>query len=184
MKTTLAAIALALTFTVTASAAEGLVFTVKTHEVLTLRKISKTKFEKISQVATGVATFENVSGDRREVITSQDINEADTNNYISLEVTGKNIVRLVDQAEAINKEVPATISTSLFGSVKKININATIVHSLYANSIKKAGMNAFRNLRMFSIFLSSSLTTTDMNCEADGDLLVCKQDSVLLVGAK
>ncbi len=184
MKSTLAAIALAMAFTTTGFAAEGIVYTVKTHEVLTLKKISKTKFEKISQVATGVATLENVSGSRRETITSENINEADTNNYVSLEVTGKNIVRLVDQAEAINKEVPATISTSLFGSVKKINVNATIVNSLYANSIKKAGIRAFRSLGLFSIFLSSSLTTTDMNCEADGDLLVCTQDSVLLVGAQ
>lgn len=180
----IAALALAMTFTTTSFAAEGLILTVKAHEVLTLKKISKTKFEKISQVATGVASLDNVSARGTQNIMSQDINEADTNNYISLEVTGKNILRVVDQKEAINKEVQATISTSLFGAVKKIKVDSNVIYSLYAASMKKSGLDVLRGVRMFGGLLSSSLTTSDMNCEADGDLLVCKQDSVLILGAQ
>ena len=180
MKTTLAALPLLLTFSTSTFAAEGIVYTVKTHEVLTLKKVSKTKFEKISQVATGSAKLDYISANGSKNMMSQNINEA-SQEMVSLEVTGKNIVRIVDEKEAINKKIPATISTSLFGSVKKIKIDANTMQGLYAASMKEAGLDILGGFRLFGGIFSSSITSTDLNCTADGDLLICQQDQTLLM---
>ncbi len=180
MKMTFAALAFVMAFSTSAFSAEGLVYTVKVHEVLTLKKVAKTKFEKISQVATGQAKLDYVSGSGTKNMMSQDINEA-SEEAVSLEVTGKNIVRLIDVKENINKEIPATINTSLFGAVKKITVDAKTMQGLYAASMKKAGRDTLGGFSLFAGALRSTINSTDMNCAADGDLLICQQDQVLVM---
>lgn len=179
MKATLAALALSLSFATTAFAAEGVVYTVKGREVLTLRKISKTKFDKISQVVTGTASLDYVSAKGSKNIMSQDINEAGQE-HVSLEITGKNVLRVIDVKENINQEVPATISTSLFGSVKKISVDSKTMEGLYAESMKRAGLDTLRALKLFGGAVQSTINTSSMECTPDGDLLICQQDQSLV----
>ena len=184
MKLTFAVLALTLSLSSTVFAAEGLVLSIKTHEVLTLKKVSKTKFEKISQVATGTASFDHITAKGSKNLMSQAINEADDQNVVSLEVTGKNILRVTDAKEAINKEIPAVINTSLFGSIKKIKVTSATMQGLYAASMKKSGLDVFKKLRLFGGALTSSIISSDMDCEADGDLLICQQDATLVLAAE
>lgn len=183
MKATLAALVLSLSFATTSFAAESVVYTIKGHEVLTLKKISKTKFDKISQVVTGSASLDYVSPRGSRNIMSQDINEAGLE-YVSLEITGKNILRVVDVKENINQEIPATINTSLFGSVKKISIDSKTMEGLYAASMKKAGLDTLRALKLFGGAVQSTINTSSMECTPDGDLLICQQDQSLVFTLK
>ncbi len=183
MKTTLAVFALALTLSTSAFAGDRLVYTVKGHEVLTLKKISKTRFTKISQVVTGQASLDYITAKGVKNLSSQEINEA-SEELVSLEVTGKNVVRLIDIKENINKEIPATVNTSLFGSVKAITVSAQTMEGLYAASMKKSGLDTLRNLRLLGGAISSSIVSTDMKCAADGDLLICQQDQTLTLLAQ
>lgn len=186
MKSTISAIAMALMLSTSAFGAEGLFLTIKTHEVLTLKKVTKTRFEKISQVATGTASLDVINARGTKNLMSQDINEADTQNAVTLEVTGKNILRVVDIKENIDQEVPATIGKSLFGTVKSITIDSQTMEGLYAASMKESGLDALRGLRVlaFGGLLSSKLNTTDMNCKADAELMVCTQDATLVMSVE
>lgn len=184
MKSTLLAILFTVSFTATAFSAEGIVLSVKTREVLTMKKISKTQFVKISQVVTGKASLDHFGAKGVRNIMSQDINEGDAQNLVQLEVTGKNILRIIDIRENIDQEVPATINTSLFGSVKKISVDSQTMEALYSESMKKSGLDLLKNLRLLGGALTSKLDISSLNCDADGELLVCRQDANLTINGK
>jgi DNA-binding protein len=184
MKTALVLITLSLTFASTSFASESISLTIKTHEILTLKKVSKSRFEKISDAATGLAKLDFNSGSLSKNLMSQEVNETDTTSQVSYEVTGKNILKIVDSKEAINKEVQADINKSFFGNIKSIKISSETMQSLYAASMKKSGLDVLKNLRFIGggAALTSSIVTSDMDCKADGDLLVCEQDATLSLG--
>lgn len=183
MKATLAALFLSMTLTTGAFAADSVVYTIKAHEVLTLKKVSKTRYDKIAQVVTGNASLDYATASGPKNIMSQDINEASVD-PVTLEITGKNVLRIVDVKENINQEVPATIATSLFGSVKKITVSSSTMDALYAASMKKAGLDTLRALKLFGGAVKSSIVTSNMECLPDGDLLICQQDQTLLFSIK
>lgn len=184
MKKTLAVLALSLSFASVSLAAEtSIALTIKTHETLILRKVTKTSFSKISQNAVGSAKVNFISGSQVKELYSQEINETDNTSALTLEATGKNVLKVVDEKEQINQEVKAEIKKSLLGSIKTIKIDSATMQGLYAKSMKKSGLDVLKNLRIFGkgSALRSSLTTTDLNCSAEGDLLVCNQDATLLI---
>lgn len=186
MKTTLSVLAFALTitFVTTLSASESIALTVKTHETLTLKKVSKTRFEKLTQNATGKAELGLISGTQIKELYSQDINETDNTSALALEVTGKNVLRVEDAKEGINQEVQADINKSFLGNVKSIKIDSATIQGLYAKSMKKSGLDVLKKLRVFGAggaSLQSSIITSDLNCADEGDLLVCQQDATLII---
>ncbi len=184
MKTTFALVALSLSFVTTSFASESITFTMKTHETLTLKKVSKVRFEKISDNAVGSASLDYISGTQVKNLYYQDIDESDNSSPLTFEVKGKNLLKVEDSKERINKEVQADIKRSLFArNIKRIKIDSNTMQVLYADSMKKSGLSVLKKLRVLGGgALTSSLIFSDMNCNADGDLLVCEQDSTLLIG--
>lgn len=182
MKSTLAVLALTLTFSSSVFSAELGNLRVQTHETLILKKISKKRFEKISDSATGIAEVNVSIGGKMRNVLSQAINDSNTDATISYEVTGKNILRIQDRKEGINKEVQAEIKKSIFGRVKAINIDSQTMDDLYADAIKKSGLGILKDLRILGGgALKSNITASDMSCKAEDDLLICEQDATLLM---
>lgn len=180
MKTALAIFAL--TFSVSSFAGQSITLTMKTHETLNLKKVSKTRFEKISDGATGKITLDFINGSTVKNLVTQEVNESDNTSELAYEVTGKNILKVEDAKEGISKEVKAEINKSFLGKVKGIKIDAQVMQELYAASMKKSGLAALKNLRVFGrtgVGLSSTLDMSDMECKTDGDLMVCEQDATL-----
>ncbi len=181
MKTALILITLSVSFANVSNASEAINLTVKTHETLKLKKVSKDRFEKISDAATGIVQLDYINGATSKNLMSKEINESDTTTVISYEVTGKNILKIEDSKEAISQEVEAEISKSFFGTLKSIKISSETMQSLYSASIKKSGLDLLKNLKVLGAgaSISSTVTSTDMDCKADGDLLTCEQDATL-----
>lgn len=180
MKTALAIFSLALSFSVFAG--ESITLTIKTHETLNLKKVSKTRFEKISDSATGKLSMDYISGSQIKNLLTKDINESDNTSALAYEVTGKNILKVEDEKEGINKEIKAEIDKTLFGNIKGIKIDPQTMQSLYADSMKKSGLDVLKNLRVLGRSggsFGSSLTMSDMDCKAEGDLMTCQQDATL-----
>lgn len=177
MKTALAIFALTLSFSSFAS--ENITLTMKMHETLNMKKVSKTRFEKISDGVTGKMSVDYISGTTVKNLATRDINESDDTSALSYEVTGKNILKVDDAKENISKEVKAEIDKSLFGNIKGIKIDASTMEQLYAASMKKSGMDILKNYRIPGLGFGSSIVLSDMNCKADADLLVCQQDTTL-----
>lgn len=181
MKTSLIILAISLTFATTSFAEDNLTFTLKTHETLILKKITKNRFEKISDSATGTATLDLTLAGRTKNIMAKKVNESDNVSSLSFEVTGKNILRIEDDKERIDKEIQAEIKKSILGKVKSINIDSKTMEALYAASIQRSGLGFLKNLRALSGATRSTVTVGDMNCKAEDDLLICEQDANLLM---
>jgi hypothetical protein len=177
MKTALAIFALTLSFSTFAS--ENITLTMKMHETLNMKKVSKTRFEKISDAVTGVMKVDYISGTQIKNLATRDINESDNTSALSYEVTGKNILKVEDTKENINSEIKADIDKTLFGNIKGIKIEAATMEQLYAASMKKSGLDILKNYRIPGLGFGSSIVMNDMNCKADEDLLVCQQDVTL-----
>lgn len=183
MKTTLALLALTLTFSSVSMASEGLIISSKLHEVLTLKKVSKTKFEKISSIVTGTLTVEASFGGEKFSET-QDVNNSDLTNKVSIEVTGKNIVRIQNEKEKIDSEVQAEIDKSFMGTIRSIKIDAKTYEGLYAESMKKSGLDLLKKLRIQDsngVGLSTSIEGGELACEAAQDLLICTQEAEVAI---
>ena len=177
MKSSLVVLSL-VAFMSSSAFATSVKFDIQLHEILTLKKVSNTRFEKISDVATGVASLEmDVNGEKKTLL-KQALNEAAPANEVSIEITGKNIVRIIDQKENINQEVEADINKSLFGGLKSITLKSATLQALYSESLKKSGLDILRGLNVGGQ-LSSDVTFSDEVCTKDGDLLICNQDSHL-----
>ncbi len=183
MKLTVAVLALSLSFTSLAFASESLVISSNVQEVLTLRKISKTSFNKISSVVTGSVKVE-AKALGQTYSASDAVNNTDQKNDITLEVTGKNIVRVINTTEKINSEVAADINKSLLGKIKSITIDSKAYEALYAESMKKSGLDLLKKLQISDLSgasIETSITTSDLVCNADGDLLICNQDAEISI---
>ncbi len=187
MKTTLAVMALALTLGTSAFAAESITLTIKTQETTTFKKISKNVFEKIISSAKGNARMDYTTEKGIQNIFSQDVNETDDKNSVMIEVKGSNIVRIVDAKENVDTEIQAEIKRSLFGSIKGLSVSSENMQAVYSSAIKKSGLDVLKNLKILGSSgagLTSTIESSDMNCEADGELLNCKQDVTLVMGIR
>lgn len=172
-----------LTFISASFANDGLVLESKMHEVLTLKKISKTRFEKMSSVVTGAVNVE-ITAFGETFKSSENLNNSDALNNFSIEVTGKNIIRIEDQKEKINQEIEADINKTLFGNIKAIKIDSKVHEGLYAESMKKAGLDILKKLQIANTkgtVLTSTIESGDVECIAEGDLLVCEQDALVAI---
>lgn len=168
----------ALLFTLTSTAFAGdLVLSISGHQEIVYKKIAKNKFEKISSTNVGMQSVDYVTNKGTKNLGKQEINVADSGQKESLEVTGKNIVKIVDVKEQIDTEVEANIDSSILGNVKAININSKVMESVYAESYKRAGLDELKNLNVLGGAITSKINVSDLNCEADKDLLKCEQDS-------
>lgn len=177
MKSSLVVLSL-VAFMSSSAFAASVKFDVQLHEILTLKKVSNTRFEKISDIATGTASLEmEINGEKKSLL-KQALNESAPANNVAIEITGKNTVRIIDQKENINQEVQADINKSLFGGLKSITIKSETLQALYSESLKKSGLDILRGLNVGNQF-SSEVTFSDEICSRDGDLLVCIQDSHL-----
>lgn len=177
MKSSLVVLSL-VTFVSSNSFATSVKFDIQLHEILTLKKVSNARFEKISDVATGIASLEMEANGVKKTLLRQALNESAPANNVAIEITGKNTVRIIDQKENINQEVQADIDKSLFGGLKTITIKSEILQTLYSEGLKKSGLDILRGLNVGNQF-SSDVTFSDEVCSRDGDLLVCTQDSRL-----
>ncbi len=168
----------ALLLTITSSAFAGeLILSISGHQEVVYKKVSKKKFEKISSTNVGIQSVDYVTNKGSQNLGKQEINVEDSGLNESLEVTGKNIVRIIDEKENINQEVEADIEQSIFGNVKSINISNTTMESVYAEAYKKAGLNELKNLNILGGAIKSKISLTDLNCVAEEDLLKCQQNS-------
>lgn len=164
--------------------ADERIITQKTEQILVLKKLTKTKFEKISDGVEGVVIVE--TRNKRGLVKNNEsiISEHDNQSYLSFEVTGKNILKIVDDKEQIIKEIPAQVKTTLFGgNVKEITIAGKELETLYSNSIKRAAAQFWRGagfLGLLGLDVKSSIMSENMLCHADEDLLVCKQNMTML----
>jgi len=112
-------------------------FDIQLHEILTLKKVSNTRFEKISDIATGTASLEMEVNGVKKTLLKQALNESAPENNVAIEITGKNTVRIIDQKENINQEIQADINKSLFGGLKTITIKSENTSSSILREPKK-----------------------------------------------
>jgi hypothetical protein len=187
MKTTLAVLAISMTFAASSFASESITLSVKTEETTTFKKTAKNLFEKVISSAKGTASLDYNNGKSIKNLLSQDINETDDKNSVILEVKGKNLIRVVDVKEDIDSEIQADVHKSLFGNLKGLTITSENMNALYASSIKRSGVDVLKKLRIAGANgagISSDIVSSDFNCEADGDLLNCKQNVTLTLSIK
>jgi hypothetical protein len=180
---TFALVLLVISFPIHSFANESLSVTSKLHETLTLKKVSTTRFEEISSVLTGTVTIEAISGDQNYTAT-QDINKKETSNSKFIEVSGKKSVRISNTIDHIDGIVDAEIKRSLLGRLKSIKVKASDYESLYSENMKKSGINLLKKLKISNLegtSLSTSLNSSDFDCIASADLLVCQQDADITI---
>lgn len=171
-------VVLSLAFMSSSAFATSVKFNIQLHEILTFKKVSNARFEIISDVATGIASLEIETNGVKKTLLKQALNESAPANNVAIEITGKNMVRIIDQKENINQEVPADIDKSLFGGLKTITIKSETLQALYSESLKKTGLDILWGLNVGNQF-SSDVTFSDEVCTPDGHLLVCTHDSHL-----
>jgi hypothetical protein len=180
MKTSLAVLALALTFTTNVFAENSANLNLKAQEIITLKKLDNNRFGKISAQVKGDMTLTiTINGNTRTA--TQDLSESNGSSDLLIEVTGKNIVRLIDSKAGIDQEVQADINKSLLGRVKTISIDSKTMEALYSDSLKKSGLEELQGIRFIgnSGAISSKITTSAMECESEKDLLICTQSQEL-----
>ncbi len=174
---------LMISFSFHSFANESISVTSKLHETTTLKKISSTRFEQVNSVVTGTVTIEAMAGDQNYSAT-QDINKKETTNTKFIEVSGKKSVRISNTLDRIDGIVDAEIKKSLLGHLKSIKVKASDYESLYAESMKKSGINLLKKLKISNLegtSLSTSLNSSDFDCIASADLLVCQQDADITI---
>jgi len=181
MKTSLAVLALTLSFATGAFAKDSVNLNIKANDTITLRKAENKRFLKISESVTGKVSLTLDSNGKKQNILSQELNESNARNDLSLEVTGKNILRVIDAKENINQEVQADIHTSIVGRVKSLSVDSKTMEALYAEGLKKEGLDTLKGLNIDEEkgSLTSRITTSDLTCNAEGDLLICNQTQEL-----
>ena len=181
MKITLAALVLTLSLTTTAFAQNSVNLKIGAEEILTLKKIADNKYEKISDNVIGNISLSVDANGTKQTLVNQAINDSNARNDFTLELTGKNIVRVTDLKEAINQEVQANIQKTFFGKLKTISIDSKTMEALYAASLQKAGIDVLKNLNINqgAGTLTSKINSSSLECNADGDLLVCNQTQEL-----
>jgi len=173
MKSTIIFTSLLLAFSTTAFA--DIVYTVEARQQTVLKKISKKRFEKITQSTIGTEKVLITLGKQKISESEKELSLSDDQSKLSMEVTGKNILRFEDEKEKINKEIEAQIESSLLGNVKSIAINSKTMDTLYADVYKRMGIDELKNANYNGI-VKSKIETTDLICLAEGDLLKCDQD--------
>ncbi len=181
MKKLLILAVLTLTFATSAFATQSLELTLKAEGKLTLKKMSDTMFVKISENVTGnLVVIFNADGKANQLI-DQALNTNNTNKDLSFEITGKNILRVIDQKEKIDQEVQSTINRSSVGELKHIEISSDKMAALYAESFKKAGLDTLSNLNINidNSRVESKIKSSALSCAVDGDLLICTQSQEL-----
>lgn len=182
MKVSITVFCLLAIVSTSAFASSSVKFDIKLHEVLTLKKVSTNRFEKISSASTGIAQLDVTNDGVTTNLMKQALNESDPSNAISMELTGKNIIRIIDQKENINQEIQADVSKSFFGNLKSITIKSKTLEALYAESLKNSGLDSLRGLNISGqLNLASDVTFSDEVCMPEGDLLICNQDSHLSI---
>jgi uncharacterized protein YciU (UPF0263 family) len=187
MKSTLAILALSMTFATSTYASEAITLSIKTEETTTFKKTAKNLFEKVISSAKGTASLDYNNGKSIKNLLSQDVNETDDKNSVILEIKGKNLVRVVDVKEDIDTEIQADIDKTIFGNVKGLSITSDNMNALYAKAIKRSGVDVLKKLRIGGdngTRLASDIVTSDFNCQADGELLNCKQNVSLTLSIK
>jgi hypothetical protein len=149
--------------------------------VITLKKVSDKKFEKISEIVSGKAIFDLQINDVKKNLVTQDLSNSNANNDLSLEVTGKNVVKIEDSKAGISQEVQAEIDKSILGKIKAIKIDGKTMEALYATSLNESGLDVLKGLNVSSSDgeIKSTITTSDLSCLVNGDLLVCNQTQEL-----
>ena len=187
MKSTLAILAISMTFAASTYASESVSLSIKTEETTTFKKTAKNLFEKVISSAKGTASLDYNNGKSIKNLLSQDINETDDKNSVIIEVKGKNLIRVVDVKEDIDSEIQADIDKTIFGNIKGLSITSENMNALYAKAIKRSGIDVLKKLRIAGengAGISSDIVTSDFNCQADGDLLNCKQNVSLTLSIK
>ena len=171
LKKTLTALAF---ISISTSSMAGLVYSIEGTQEITLKRLSNKKFEKISVAANAVEKLTLGS----KILAENSVSVADNGKLYSIEATGKNLVRIIDESEGINQEVEAEIESNIFGKVKNIKINGATTETLYAKAYERTGLSALKKLRVAGI-AKADLQNSDLECTSVGDLLKCSQDSVL-----
>ncbi len=160
---------------ISTSAMADIVYTVDAHQQTVLKKISKKRFEKITQSTTGMEKVLITLGKQKISESEKELNLSDDQSKLAIEVTGKNIIRIEDVKENINKEVEAVVESSILGNVKSIEVSSKTMDSLYADVYKRMGIDELKNANYNGI-VKSKIETTNLSCVAEGDLLKCDQD--------
>jgi hypothetical protein len=182
MKKTLIVSTILMTLTSMAFA-NDLVYSIKAQSEKTLKKVSKKRFEKISESITGTESLDLIGSKGNRNLYTKEINNSDTS-AVALEVTGKNIIRVEDQVENISAEVEARVDTSILGNIKAISISGKDLDVLYAASYEKSGLAALKNLNFGNGTVTSKINSSDLKCTADAELLKCTQSQELIFTLK
>lgn len=172
MKTTLALLALSLSFASTSFAAD---LNLHIHSTTTLKKTDKDVFEKISEVATSETTL-IVNGQ------AQTANKKMVNSDKLTYTIEKNLIKIQDEKAGVDTEMAASVERSLFGRTKSFSISGENLENAYYQSLESQGVIALRDLDLKKD-QRKSLVIGDQNCTVDKstELATCEQDVDLKV---
>lgn len=171
---------LAALMTTSTMALADLVYTVELQQTTVLKKIDSYKFEKITRSTKEYQKSEKIINGKVVSKSEKESDRIDDSGKITLEVTGKNLVKLIDEKEQVSEEVEAKISRSLFGKIKAIDIEGKNMDAIYAETYKRSGLDFLKKFKLGSL-ASTEITTSQLSCVAESELLRCDQDQKLVI---
>lgn len=172
MKTTLAVIALTLTFGTTSFASTNLAeLNLKIHNVITFKKLDNLdSYEKLNEVTHSEAS---ITANNE---TKTDIKKNVNTDKLSYSIN-KGLILVQDAKANINAEVPVQVEKSIFGKIKSFKISGQNIENLYYESLKRSGVVALSEIDLKKNE-RKSLVIGDQECtvERSSNVVVCEQD--------
>jgi hypothetical protein len=178
MKTTLAILALTLSFATTSFAADTNLaeLNLKIHNVITFKKLDKADtYEKLNEVTQSTAS----------IISNKEVKSDSKKNVNTDKLTysiSKGLVHIQDVKANIDTEVPGVIEKSILGRIKSFKITGDNLETVYFESLKNSGVIALRDLDLKKSE-RESMIIGDQTCtvERSSDVVTCEQDIELRV---
>lgn len=173
-------IVLAVLMTTSSMAMADLVYTIELQQATVFKKIDSNKFEKITRSTKEFQKSERIINGKVVSQSEKESDRLDDSGKITLEVTGKNLVKLIDEKEQVSEEVEAKITRSFFGKLKTIDIDGKNMDAIYAEAYKRSGLDLLKKLKLGSLG-STEITTSELSCLVESELLRCDQDQKLVI---
>jgi hypothetical protein len=178
MKTTLAILALTLSFATTSFAADTNLaeLNLKIHNVITFKKLDKADtYEKLNEVTQSTAS----------IISNKEVKSDSKKNVNTDKLTysiSKGLVHIQDVKANIDTEVPGVIEKSILGRIKSFKITGDNLETVYFESLKNSGVIELRDLDLKKSE-RESMIIGDQTCtvERSSDVVTCEQDIELRV---
>jgi hypothetical protein len=137
---------------------------------------SKTTLEKNHSLVGGQVIGSVSDGEQFAEVSETIPQQMDTKSIMKLSLVDKHNIRLIDDSDGIDQNVPATIKTKL-GKIKSLKITKETYEAIYNKQLAAIGMNIFGQFGVSSseVDLKISLELSDFDCQKEDDQLVCQQ---------